>query len=332
MAFPRSKLRRRRYRFAVALVVTVLVVVVGHDITRAAHADPQSRTIQNTNFAAIANAMVTQSDALGQQLVLTLNEAPSKSRLWLGSQINALVVSAQNLEEHATALSTPVIAANEQERVRAVLLERTATIEQVAAVLSTSLALPVLTGVPASSPAAIVNLSRESDRRWLAAQSVLLGEPGHVHLVDSVFPLSNYALGTALSNVSQAANLQLQRSITISAVAVQPSPFPAAVGQLVLPPVTSFTLGVTVTNEAYVLQPYAVSVSVRPTSGGGGAFLQTFSGNLGPSASYAVLPDTITVLPGERAIVTIQVSGAGVSLNGGDQKRYQLVVSTSPAG
>ena len=63
MAFPRSKLRRRRYRFAVALVVTVLVVVVGHDITRAAHADPQSRTIQNTNFAAIANARAEERAA-----------------------------------------------------------------------------------------------------------------------------------------------------------------------------------------------------------------------------------------------------------------------------
>jgi len=332
VAFPRSKLRRRRYRVAVALVITVLIVVVGHDITRAAHADEQSRTIQNTNFAAIANAMVTQSDDVGQQLVTTLNQAPTKSRLWLGSQINALVVAAQNLEEHATVLSTPVIASNEQERVRAVLLERTASVEQVGAALSASLALPVPTGVPAASPAAIVSLARESDRRWLAAQAVLLREPGHVHLVDSVFPLSNYALGTTLANLSQAATLQLQRSITISAVAVQPSPFPAAAGQLVLPPVTSFTLGITVTNQSYVDQPYAVSVSVRPTSGGGAAFHQKFSGNLGPSASYAVLPDTVAVLPGERATVSIQVSGAGVSVNGGDQKRYQLVVSTSPTG
>ncbi len=314
-----------------AALVTVLVLALARDITRAAHDNVGSRAIQNQSFGALADAYVGRSDALASQLTALLASA-STSRVAFGAQLNQITTAAANLVQNAATLRSPVIAGNEQQRVIDVIDGRAAVLTSTATTVASSLALPLSPRGVVRSPGALAAAAAETNRQWAKARGVLLAQPGHVRLAASVCPLATFDVAGALSSLEASPSLALHRHLVVSAVSATPSPFPSAAGQWLLPPGTTLDVGVTVSNEAYALQNYAIAVTFTPTNGLGTAYASTFRGALGPLASAAVLPATIPTVPGESGIVKIVLTGSPTPENGSDRRTYRVFVSTSPGG
>ena len=88
----------------------------------------------------------------------------------------------------------------------------------------------------------------------------------------------------------------------IVAVAVTPSPLPASVGRIVLPPISRVHLGVSVSNTAFVRQPVSLTVTLTALTGSSSAAqTQTMTVTLGALRSFAFVPRLLETTPGEHA-------------------------------
>jgi hypothetical protein len=169
-----------------------------------------------------------------------------------------------------------------------------------------------------------------SSAQWGIDRWSLVKEPGLVHLHALTTATATYFANVGTAGLVASPTLALTRGIGIAAVAVKPSPLPAAAGVLLLPPVTSVHLGVSVVNIAYAIQP--VTLRVTFTSSVGPVQHQVLSVTLGPLQSYAFVPRLLTTRPSERGTLVISLTGAAAAPNMARSRTYQVKMSPSGNG
>jgi hypothetical protein len=110
---------------------------------------------------------------------------------------------------------------------------------------------------------------------------------------------------------------------------VLPAPLPAPVGELLLPPVSSIHLGVSVLNGNFIDQPISITVTLIPMNGRGVRQSQTMSTVLGPLQSFAFVPKLLTTRASEQATLVIKVAGAPSAINMTRSRTFRVIMSPS---
>ena len=171
-----------------------------------------------------------------------------------------------------------------------------------------------------------------TSRQWERERFDLRDQPGSVRLLGLTSAAATYVEHVGFANLVASPSLALRRSVSIAAVSVDPAPLPAPQGKLVLPPVTSFHLGISVANDSFVTQPVAVRVVLTRTNGAarGTSVVHVVNVTLGPLQSYAFVISSMPTQPSERATLVIHVSGTVAIPATGQTRTYQVVMS--PAG
>jgi hypothetical protein len=203
--------------------------------------------------------------------------------------------------------------------------------EEIFAKIARSLTLPTpvpdYDGAPTADPAHSLYNTALS---WNKDRFGLRHEPGTVRLDALTFSSANLFMTSGAASLTSSPSLAVVRGIGIAAVSVVPAPLPARKDVLLLPPVTDIKLGISVVNTGFVEQRVTLQVTMSPSNGPLPAKRQTFHVELAPLQSYAFVPQDIVVVPSERAILDIRITGAPGAVNLTRSKRYR--VEMSPPG
>ena len=266
----------------------------------------------------------------GNHAAALLSQGSALTRAQFAGQLALLNLEGDQLLQRAALLRQPVLDGNVQSTLVTVTDLRVTSVEELLHGIEVQLAFPHGPGRSAVASAVQHSLQR-SDRLWRRARRELRHSPGRARLVGSVFALSSGPLVTNVAAIEAAASLQPTHAVTISAVAVTPAPFPAPPFRLVLPPVTSASINVVVSNTQYINQTVAVRLIIAPRSGHGPGVNQSVTIVLGPLRARAVNFGALALSPSERAVVTIELTGAPIAAGGSGTRRYQLIVASAPS-
>jgi hypothetical protein len=312
----------------VAVVVTLLVAVFARDVAHAAHNASGPRRSEDLSFAALSNALVSQENQFDGHLASLLNQAGTLQRVVFAARLYQLNDTLAGWSEEGELLRHPSLSHNINESIGTLTDERVAAYQTLLGDVARSLELPWTTtpNQPVTNPGATLIATSE---QWNIDRFALRKEPGHVRLDATSVASAKYFLSHGVSLVTRSASLELVRAISIDAVRVDPAAFPSASGLMVLPPVRSVQLGISVLNASYDDQPVTLSVHVTPLNGLGKAFSQTMTATLGPDAAYAFVPDALVTSPSERATLVIRVLGVRAAVGKVSTEHFRLEMSPS---
>lgn len=332
MARTRTQRRRQNTLIAVALVATALVLLLARDINRAAHSATDVRRSENRAFARLANGLISRENALDQHLAYLLTHGSGLSRAVFTARLAQLADQLPQWTADAGLLRRPAIAGDLNTQLAQMTEQRVDDYQTVVDAVAHGLDLPWTNraATTQSSDQARASLL-DTNRRWDRLRTALAAAPGRATLEATSTAPAVVTLPTVLADLEAAASLRVTRGVSISAVEVTPSPLPAPAGEILLPPVTSVHLGVSVTNAAFVRQPVTLTVTLTPTSGTLGVQNQRMSVVLGPTRSFAFVPRLLATAPGERATLTLTLSGAPAAPGAPRTRTYHVVLSPSGA-
>jgi hypothetical protein len=168
----------------------------------------------------------------------------------------------------------------------------------------------------------------ETSKSWNMDRFALRKEPGTVRLDATSAETAQYFDKNG-ANALQSTSLALVRAVDIAAVRVNPSPLPSKSGVLLLPPVTSVQVGVTVVNDSYDNQPITFTVQVIPLNNRGASFSQRMTTTLGPMGAFAFVPKILTTVPSEQARIIFHVIGARAAVGKLTTETFRLEMSPS---
>ena len=329
MARTRAQRRRHSVLLVIALAVTVLVVVFARDVSRSAHGATSPRRSENRSFAQLANRLITLENGADFHLAYLLGHGEGLSRPVFAARLAQIDQQLGPLLSDAALLHRPTLAHHVQREIITLTDQRVASDQAIIAATMTELSLPGASA-PATSVASAQSGLAAAVARWNYKRFSLVGEPGRVSLEAASSPLAHLALTPTLSALTSAPSLTLTRAVSISAVAVTPSPLPAPVGEIVVPPVTSIHVGVSVTNFAYCTQPVVVTVTL--TSSSGATQRHVMHATIGPDASFAFDAAPLTTYPSEKVTLRVAVSGAPARATGTLTKVYAVTLAPSGNG
>ena len=312
----------------VALALTLLVLLFARDINRSAHGAVSPRRSENRSFGQMVNLLAAQENSLDARLYYLLQHGGSLSRSVFAARLAQLSQELPGWTTEAELLRRPVLAHHVNDLVFALTEQRVDDYQNLFSDLASQLNLPwspaptgsQVVSAPAQSLVATVN-------QWDHARWSLTHEPGRVTLPTLSMGAAKYVVAVGTNQLAGSASLAPTRAIGIVAVEVTPTPLPAAVGVLLLPPVTSIQLGVTVSNVDYIEQPVTLRVVFRPSFGP--ARSQTLHTVLGPLQSYAFVPGALATVASEHATLSITVSGAPPGPGLSNSRSYQVRISPS---
>lgn len=328
MARTRAQRRRRTLLISIALVVTLVVLVFARDVSRSGHGASTGRRSENRSFGALANALLTSENLFDGRLNRLLAHGGSLRRTVFAARLDQLDQQLSTWSVAADELRRPVLAHDVNGTLVTLTHERVAAYAALLSEVARTLSLPWAHGsaAPAVSPATTLI---STSRGWNHARYALDKEPGAVQLVATSARSAQYVSKDGLSVLNQSPSLHLVRAISIAAVRVVPAPLPAASGVMLLPPVTSVQLGVSVLNASYDDQPVTLTIRVTPLNGRGTPFVQRMTTTLGPDAAFAFVPHALQTAANERARLVISVSGARAAVNTVSTEVYRLELSPS---
>jgi hypothetical protein len=329
----RTRAQRRRHSLfiTIALVVTFVVLVFARDISRAGHGSITSRRSENRSFAALANALITQENNFDARLTVLLGSGASLSRPVFAAQLDQLDQQLAYWSTAADLLRRPKLD-HDINDVFADLTEiRIDDYETMFASIARSLSLPAPSpGPDTTSPVNPAQSLVNTASSWNKDRTALRDEPGTVRLDALTNSSATLFVQSGVTVLTASSSLAVVRGIGIAAIRVTPAPLPSARGELLLPPVTTMYLGVSVINTGFVTQSLTMYVSMTPSNGPLAPVRQTFHVVLAPLQSYAFVPKAIAVVPSERGILAIRITGAKASANLVRSKSFR--VEMSPPG
>jgi len=325
----RGRRRRQNLKLLIALAVTLALVVLVRDVARLARQSNSQRASLNQSFAVLATSVLNDEATLRGEVTAILSGASTMTRPILAARLALVRESADSLRQRVALLAKPSIAHGVQNTLITVTDLRSTAVSDLASVVSSALDLPG--GSSSSATVSSIESSvLSSDNMWASAHTELVGEPGHVSLPASTFALTTGPLATAVNTLLSVPALAPTRAMTIAAVSVTPAPLPAPIGVLKLIPVTSIDVAVAVRNTQYISQGFAVTLTVRPTTAVGVGFSRSLSSVAGPLGGRALSFPSIAVVPGERATVTISLTGVAPATSGGGLRQYVLSIAPAP--
>lgn len=327
----RSRARRRRYSvlLVVAVVLTVLVLGFAEDVSRAAHQAVGPRRSENRSFAQLANDLVGQENQVDARFVYLVTHGGSLSRPVFAGRLTQLANQLPQWSTEAQLLRRPILAHHVNRTIAQVTESLVDGYTTLFAAVAHALTLPWPPSTTGSASAAQGSL-RAAASQWNVARWSLIHEPGTVTLDALDTASARLSLSATLAALASSPTLALRRAVSVAALQVVPAPLPSTVGRLLLPSTGDLRLGVVARNEAYVVQPCVLSVSLA--AGAAPAQREATRLTLGPLGSYAWVPTPLRVHAGEHATLTVRVSGAD---GGGTATRtYAVVVApaAAPAG
>lgn len=328
MARTRAQRRRHTLFITLALVVTLIVLVFARDVSRAAHGAVNPRRSENRSFAALANSLVTNENAFDKRLHVLLVQGSSLSRVVFDARLSQLAEVLPAWTTTAEQLRRPTLAHDVNNELGQLTIERVAAYEALLASVARTLSLPwsATTTSTSTSPSASLLATSKS---WNFDRYALVKEPGRAHLYATNTLSATYVATSGLSDLSSSTTLRLVRAVGIAALRVTPSALPAATGELLLPPVTSVGLAVSVLNASFDDQPVSLSIRVTPLNHRGDAFSRTMTTTLGPLQAYGFTPGSLVTAPSERARVVLTLSGARAAVGMKTTESFELVMSPS---
>jgi hypothetical protein len=313
---------------SIALVVTLIVLVFARDVSRAGHGSITGRRSENRSFAALANTLLTGENLFDGRLDRLLAHGATLSRSVVAARLEQLAEQLPGWSVAADNLRRPTLSHDVNSTLDQLTQTRVAAYQALLADVAHTLSLPWSTSPTQSAAAAAATLIATSVH-WNHERYALAKEPGTVRLEATSAVSAQYVAKNSLSDLSQSTTLRLVRAIRIAAVRVVPAPLPAATGVLLLPPVTSVQLGVSVLNASYDDQPIALTIRVTPLNARGVAFVQRMSATLGPDQAFAFVPKALATAASEQARLVISVSGAPAAVGGVGVEVYRLEMSPS---
>lgn len=328
MARTRAQRRRHSLFLTIALVVTLVVLIFARDIARSAHGAITNQRSENRSFAGLANALIVQENNFDLRMARLLQSGATLSRPVFDARLNQLDQQLSYWSTSADLLRRPKLAHDLNDKIADMTDTRVNDYEEIFATIARSLTLPAPSpsadGTSSSNPAHSLYVTA---LKWNQDRFALRHEPGTVRL--DALTLSSAKLFTSrgVSALTSSSSLAVVRGIGIAAVSVSPAPLPATKGVLLLPPVTTLTLGVSIVNTGFVEQGVTLEVTMSPSNGPLPAQRQIFHVELAPLQAYAFTPQAIAVVSSERAILNIRITGAAASAGLTRSKRYRVEMS-----
>jgi hypothetical protein len=313
---------------SLALIITLIVLVFARDVSRSAHGAITERRSENRSFAALANVLIGEENDFDGRLDRLLTQGETLRRTVFAARLIQLNDELPQWVTDTNLLREPALSHEVNETLYELTTERVAADQALLSEVAHALSLPWTTTPDAhvDNPAAtLVNTSA----RWNIARFALAKEPGRVKLDATTSRSASYFAAHGTSALLSSRSLVLVRAISIAALRVSPAPLPASTGVLLLPPVTTVELGVSVLNASYDVQPVTLSITVRPTNHLGQAYVARMHATLGPLEAYAFVPPLLTTAASERAGVVITVTGARAALGKVTTEHYRLEMSPS---
>jgi len=326
VARSRAQRRTQSIFIGLAVLITLLVLLFARDINNSAHQARSPRRSENLSFATLANSSIQKQNNFDSRLSFLLQSGSSLSRPVFAARLEQLALELPRWETDVQLLKSPTLAHHINTEFVSITESRIDILTSVIQSVSNDLALPGITlGQTTSSHTSLIALKQ----KWDYLRFGLRKEPGKAQL-DSFTNLvgSLQYMGT-FSSLRSSPTLRVTRGIGIAAVSVHPSPLPASQGVLLLAPVTSVNLGVSVLNASYVDQPVTMSITFQPSNGKGVYQSQTLKATIGPNQAYGFLPKSLKTKAGQRATLTISVDGAPGAAGMTRTKVYTVIMSPS---
>jgi len=328
VARTRAQRRRRTLLISIALVVTLIVLVFARDVSRAGHGSVTGRRSENRSFGVLANTLLTGENLFDGRLNQLLAHGDTLSRVVFAARLEQLAQQLPAWSVAADNLRRPVLAHNVNETLDQLTQTRVTAYQALLADVASTLSLPWSTS-PTQSSAAAATALIDSSLRWNHERYALVKEPGNVKLEATSAVSAQFVAKNGTSGLTQSTSLRLVRAIRIAALRVVPAPLPAATGVLLLPPVTSVQMGVSVLNASYDDQPVVLTIRVTPLNHRGVAFVQRMTTTLGPDQAFAFVPKALSTAASEVARLVISVSGARATVAGVTVEVYRIEMSPS---
>lgn len=317
----------------IALAVTLVMLVFARDVSRAAHNAITAQRSEDRSFAGLANALITQENNFDLRLARLLSSGSSLSRPVFDARLEQLDQQLPSWATAADLLRRPKLAQDISTKIADLTEVRVDDYQAMISRVARSLSLPPPLLPLDANATHTVNPAQDlitTATSWNRDRSALRAQPGSVHLERLTDSSATLFATRGVTNLTASTSLAVVRGIGIAAVSVVPAPLPAPHGVLLLPPVTSIKIGVSVVNTGFVDQSVTLVVSMNPSNGPLAAVHRTFRIDLTPLQSYAFGPQRFTVVPNERATLDIRLTGAAASSNLTRSRRYR--VELSPPG
>lgn len=314
----------------IALVATLVVLVFARDISRSAHSAITNQRSENRSFAGLANALIVQENNFDTRLARLLQDGATLSRPVFDARLDQLDQQLSYWSTTASLLRRPKLEHDVNDKIADLTDTRVDAYEEIFAQIAKDLTLPAPSpsydGTPLAEPAHVLDATALT---WNRERFVLRHDPGTVRLDALTRTSATLFASSGDSALTASSSLAVVRGIGIAAASVAPAPLPAASGVILLPPVSTFKLGVSVANAEFVRQRVTLVVSMKPFNGPLPAFSRTFHVTLAPLQSYAFTSLEIAVVPSERATLELRLTGAPASPTLTRSKRYRVEMSPS---
>jgi hypothetical protein len=315
----------------VALLLTFLVVVFAREVSRVAHQEQAARQSENLSFATMAETLLGQENSFDAQLTSLLSTGSNVSRIVFAEQVSQMTQDLSSWRNEARLLTRPVLSPSLNLTLVAQTQQRASDYATVLSYVAHALQI---TGPASTSPSLTLGAAQLSlmatAATWGADRHELDRSPGGVTLSALTATSARLNIPQAVTVLASAPTLAATRAIVISAIQVQPAPFPAPAHTLLLAPTSSFEVQVAVSNLREITQPLSLEMTL--TSSGGVVQRVTMSETLSPLASYAFAGHIFSVTPGERGTLTVTLNGVPSSPTLLHSRTYALSVSPSGLG
>jgi hypothetical protein len=317
----------------IAIAATLVALLFARDVTRSAHGAVSPRRSENRSFGTLANLLISQENTFDGRLSYLLSQGTSLSRPVFAARLTQLYQELPAWLTEAEHLRRPKLVNDVNDVIANSTEQRIDAYQLIFANLARQLSLTW----PPTGPSDLNQLTPsqvliQTSQQWGRERFDLIKQPGTVKLLALTTATAKFVENIGFAHLVSSSSLALHRSVSIAAVSVLPSPLPSAVGELVLPPVTSFHLGISVANDSFVTQPVVVRVVLTRTNGvaRGTSTVHVLSVTIGPLQSYAFVLGSMPTQPSERATLVIRVTGSTAHPAPAQTRTYQVIMS--PAG
>ncbi len=326
MARTRAQRRVQTIFIGLAILITFLLLLFAHDINTSAHQATSPRRSDNLSFAKLANSLIQKQNNFDARLSYLLQDGANLSRPVFAAQLEQLALELPQWETDVQLLTKPSLAHRVNTEFVSITESRIDVLTSVIRSVCDDLQLPGITlGKVTNSHSSLTSLKQSWDHKRFA----LAKEPGRAHLLSLTNLVGSMHHMQTLSSLKSSPTLRVTRAIGIAAVSVTPSPLPAASGVLLLAPVARVHLEVSVVNASYVNQPVTMTITFRPTNARGKYQSQTMKAVIGPNHAYGFVPKSLNTKPGQRASLSISISGASAAAGMTRMKTYSVIMSPS---
>ena len=300
------------------------------EVSRSAHQETAVRQSENVNFATIATTLLGQENSFDGRLSTLLSSGAQLTRVNFAVQLSQLNQELANWRDVADMMRSPALSPALNVTLSDATLVRVNDYDRILAYVASALSL---TGpaAPASLSLGVAQLSlSQTAATWGSERHLLASAPGHVTLAALSNQTGHLNVPQDVATLASAPNLAATRAIVISAIKVQPAPFPAPALTLLIAPTSSFQVQVAVSNLREIVQPITLSMTLTPAQG----LVQRVSmtQTLAPVTSFAFAGHNFSVFPGESATLTVAINGLPPTSALTHSRTYVVKVSPSAAG